>query len=94
MEGNDYDIFLTLSLFVSVPTVANSEQGVEVDIFGYKNSEEKACELDLDAGLVEVGQLDAVAVVPKYNTTFQGIHNMPQQLFVESGNKSGAATTM
>lgn len=72
----------------------NSEQGVEVDIFGYKNSEEKACELDLDASLVEVGALDAVAVVPKHNTTFRGIHNMPQQLFVESGNKSGAATTM
>ena len=94
MEGTWHYVFLTLSLFVPVPTVANSEQGVEVDIFGYKNSEEQACELDLDAGLVEVGQLDAVAVVPKHNTTFRGIHNMPQQLFVESGNKSGAATTM
>jgi len=72
----------------------NSEQGVEVDIFGYKNKEEKACELDLDAGLVEVGALDAVAVLPKHNTTFRGIHNMPAQIFVESGNKNGAATTM
>ena len=86
--------FSPVHYFVPFPTSANSEQGVEVDIYGYKNSEEKACELDLDASLVEVGALDAVAVVPKHNTTFRGIHNMPQQLFVESGNKSGAATTM
>ena len=77
-----------------LPIVANSEQGVEVDVYGYKNKEEKACELDLDAGLIEVGPLDAIAVVPKHNTTFRGIHNMPQQLFVESGNKNGAATTI
>jgi hypothetical protein len=79
---------------LSVTVSANSEQGVEVDIFGYKNDEEKALELDLDAGLVEVAPLDAVAVVPKYNTTFHGIHNMPPLLFLESGNKSGASTTM
>jgi hypothetical protein len=77
-----------------VPVSANSEQGVEVDVFGYKNEEEKACELDLDAGLIEVGQLDAISVLPKHNNTFQGIHNMPSQLFLESGNQCGAATTL
>ncbi len=84
---------LTLFAF-DLPVPANSEQGVEVDVFGYKNKEEKACELDLDAGLVEVGPLDAIAVLPKHNTTFRGIHNMPSQLFLESGNKNGAATTI
>ena len=84
---------LTLACF-PLPVSANSEQGVEVDVFGFKNKEEKACVLDLDAGLVEVGVLDAVAVLPKHNTTFRGIHNMPAQIFVESGNKNGAATTM
>merc|ERR1712224_261692 len=33
----------------------NSEQGVEVDVFGYKNEKEQAFDLDLDAGLIEVG---------------------------------------
>ena len=37
--------------------LANSEQGVEVDVFGYKNEEEQAFDLDLDAGLIEVGPL-------------------------------------
>ena len=38
--------------------------------------------------------IDAIAVIPKHNTTFRGIHNMPSQMFLESGNKSGAATTL
>ena len=87
---------LSHSVFHSsiVSVSANSEQGVEVDVYGYKNNEEKACELDLDAGLVEVGPLDAIAVLPKHNTAFRGIHNLPQQIFVESGNKHGSATTI
>lgn len=72
----------------------NSKQGVEVDVFGYKTDEEKAFELNLDAGLIEVGSLDALSVVPKHNTTFHGIHKMPLQLFVESGNNCGASTTI
>mmetsp|Transcript_14670 Transcript_14670/g.34092 ORF Transcript_14670/g.34092 Transcript_14670/m.34092 type:complete len:176 (-) Transcript_14670:2204-2731(-) len=72
----------------------NSEQGVEVDVYGYRNDEEKAYDLDLDAGLIEVRPLDAISVVPKHNTTFRGIHKMPMQLFLESGNNSGAATTL
>lgn len=72
----------------------NSEQGVEVDVIGYKKEEEKAYELDLDAGLIEVGPFDAISVVPKHNPTFHGIHKMPQQIFLESGNTAGAATTL
>jgi len=73
---------------------ANSEQGVEVDVIGYKKEEEKAYELDLDAGLIEVGPFDAISVVPKHNPTFHGIHKMPQQIFLESGNTAGAATAL
>eukprot|EP00536_Pseudo-nitzschia_multiseries_P016716 jgi/Psemu1/222341/e_gw1.1208.21.1 len=72
----------------------NSEQGVEVDVIGYRTEEEKAYELDLDAGLIEVKSFDAISVVPKHNTTFHGIHKMPQQIFLESGNNAGAATTL
>lgn len=85
--------FLTLS-GLSALVSANSKQGVEVDVFGYKTDEEKAFELNLDAGLIEVGSLDALSVVPKHNTTFHGIHKMPLQLFVESGNNCGASTTI
>ena len=91
--GVRFHICFTLTLSVFVLFSANSEQGVEVDVYGYKNNEEKAYDLDLDAGLIEVGPLDAVAVVPKHNTTLRGIHKMPSQLFVESGNSCGAATT-
>lgn len=72
----------------------NSEKGVEVDVIGYKAEEEKAYELDLDAGLIEVKEFDAISVVPKHNSTFHGIHKMPCNLFLESGQKSGAATTL
>ena len=65
-----------------------------MDVYGYKNYEQKAYDLDLDAGLIEVGPLDAISVVPKHNATFRGIHKMPMQLFLESGNNSGAATKL
>lgn len=72
----------------------NSEQGVEIDVIGYKKEEEEAFQLDLDAGLVEVGSFDAISIVPKHNSTFHGIHKMPPQIFLESGNNVGAATTI
>jgi len=72
----------------------NSEQGVEVDVIGYKTAEEKAYELDLDAELLEVGPFDAISVVPKHNITYHGIHNMPRQLFLELGNNCGASTKL
>ena len=80
--------------FFPVHWAANSEQGVEVDVVGYKTKEEKAYELDLDAGLIEVGDLDAIAVVPQHNPTFHGIHKIPLQLFVELGQQVAAATTL
>mmetsp|Transcript_45058 Transcript_45058/g.109565 ORF Transcript_45058/g.109565 Transcript_45058/m.109565 type:complete len:225 (-) Transcript_45058:203-877(-) len=72
----------------------NAPQGVEVDVVGYKTKEEKAYELDLDVGLLEVGELDAVAVVPKHNPTFHGIHTINKTNFLEMGQLAGAATTL
>ena len=93
--GSYWEFFShAISSFSTMIYIANSEQGVEVDVIGYKNEEEKAYELDLDAGLIEVGSFDAIAVVPKHNSTFHGIHKMPHQIFFESGNNSGAATTL
>jgi hypothetical protein len=67
---------------------------VEVDVIGYKAKEEKAYELDLDAGLIEVGIFDAIAVVPKHNSTFHGVHTIPNNAFLEMGQLAGAATTL
>jgi hypothetical protein len=72
----------------------NSEQGVEVDVIGYKSEEERAYELDLDAGLIEVGKFDAIAVVPKHNTAYHGIHKISHNFFIESGLQYGEATTL
>ena len=72
----------------------NSEQGVEVDVVGYKTKDEQAFELDLDAGLIEVGVFDAIAVVPKHNTTYNGIHTINKNNFIEMGNLAGSATTL
>jgi Immune Mapped Protein 2 (IMP2) N-terminal domain len=72
----------------------NSPQGVEVDVIAYKTKEEKAFELDLDSGLTEVGVFDAIAVVPKHNPTFHGIHTIVKTNFLEMGQLAGAASTL
>ena len=55
---------------------------------------ERAFELDLDAGLIEVGVFDAIAIVPKHNSTFHGIHTLVKNSFMEMGQLAGAATTL
>lgn len=72
----------------------NSEQGVEVDIIAYKKDQEQPFELDLDDGLIEVGDFDAIAVVPKHNPTFKGVQSIPLTNFMELGNLAGASSTM
>ena len=72
----------------------NSEQGVEVDIVAYKSSTSQPYELDLDEGLVEVGDFDAVAVIPKHNSTFRGIKSIVISNFLELGNLAGASTML
>lgn len=72
----------------------NPNQGVEVGVIGYISDEEKAYELDLDAGLIEIDAFDGMAVVPKHNTTYHGIHCLPSNMFIESGQKAGAASIL
>jgi hypothetical protein len=67
---------------------------VEVDVIGYKRENEQPMELDLDEGLIEVADFDAIAVVPKHNSTFRGIKSIVESNFLEMGNLAGAATTM
>ena len=72
----------------------NAEKGVEVDIVAYRAKEEQPIALDLDEGLLEVGDFDAVAVVPKHNTTFKGVKSIVISNFMELGNLAGAATML
>ena len=71
----------------------NSEQGVEVDIYGFKTAENQLYFLDLDEGLVDVGTFDAVAVLPKHNSSYKGIKSMVLNNFLDKGNIVGATAT-
>mmetsp|Transcript_20071 Transcript_20071/g.49296 ORF Transcript_20071/g.49296 Transcript_20071/m.49296 type:complete len:173 (+) Transcript_20071:137-655(+) len=69
----------------------NPDQGVEVDVIGYKKVSEQPIELDLDEGLIEVADFDAVSVVPKNNATFRGIKSIGENKFLDMGNLAGGA---
>ncbi|CAJ1961361.1 unnamed protein product [Cylindrotheca closterium] len=70
----------------------NAEQGgVEVDIIGFRKESEEPIELDLEEGLIEVADLDAISVVPKHNPTFRGIKTIVESNFLDMGNLAGAA---
>uniref|UniRef100_A0A6U1SAN0 Immune mapped protein 2 N-terminal domain-containing protein n=1 Tax=Cyclophora tenuis TaxID=216820 RepID=A0A6U1SAN0_CYCTE len=71
----------------------NSEQGVEVDIYGFKAAENQIYFLDLDEGLVDLVGFDAVAVLPKHNSSFKGIKSTVLNNFLEKGNLVGATAT-
>jgi hypothetical protein len=72
----------------------NADQGVEVDIYGYSQAEQQPQMLYLDEGLVDVSELDAVAVIPKHNPKFQGIKSLQVSTFLEWGSITGASTTL
>jgi hypothetical protein len=72
----------------------NADQGVEVDIYAYSQSDCAPVFLDLDEGLVDVNSFDAIAVTPKHNVNFQGIHTLIMNNFVERGNIAGATTIL
>ncbi len=72
----------------------NAEMGVEVDVVAYRAKEEQPVPLDLDEGLIEVGEFDAVAVIPKHNVTFKGVKSIVISNFMELGNLAGAATIL
>ena len=72
----------------------NSEQGVEVDVIAYKKDSEQPYEIDMDEGLIEVGEFDAISVVPKHNPTFKGVKSIVLSNFLELGNLAGASTIL
>ena len=72
----------------------HNHQGVEVDVVAYDSKTNQPYELDLDDGLVEVGNFDAIAVIPKHNTTFRGMKSIVINNFLELGNIAGASSKM
>jgi hypothetical protein len=72
----------------------NSHQGVEVDVYGFSIKLDTPTFLALDEGLVDVQDVDAIAVVPKHNVNFQGLHSLLLGNFLDRGNLAGSATTL
>mmetsp|Transcript_20408 Transcript_20408/g.33793 ORF Transcript_20408/g.33793 Transcript_20408/m.33793 type:complete len:183 (-) Transcript_20408:194-742(-) len=72
----------------------NADQGVEVDVYAFSQKDNQPVFLDLDEGLIDVNDFDAIAVTPKHNVNFQGIHTLVMQNFVERGNIAGASTIL
>jgi hypothetical protein len=68
--------------------------GVEVDVYGYIASESRPVSLNLDADMVDVSSLDAVAVVPRHKHFLQGVKTMPASTFLEKGGIAGSSTTL
>jgi len=69
-----------------------AQQGVPVDVYGYKKDKQEPTQLDLESGLVDVSQFDAVAVMPKGHEFMKGVKTMLQATFLEKGNIAGAST--
>jgi hypothetical protein len=65
-----------------------------VDVYGYTNADQQPYFLNIDEGLVHVGELDAVAVIPMHNPKFKGIKTLQAPTFLEWGNLAGASTTL
>mmetsp|Transcript_90262 Transcript_90262/g.135335 ORF Transcript_90262/g.135335 Transcript_90262/m.135335 type:complete len:175 (+) Transcript_90262:138-662(+) len=68
--------------------------GVEVDLYGYVSSESKPVSLNLDAGMVDVSALDAVAVIPRHKDFLQGVKTMNASTFLEKGGIAGSSTIL
>lgn len=65
------------------------EKGVKVDIYGFQNG--RVSYLDLNDKLQPVSDLEAVAVVPRDNDRFQGVHALTRTMFLDGGNAEGAS---
>ena len=71
-----------------------AEQGVPVDVYGYKRDKQQPVLLDLECGLVDVSPYDAVAVMPRGHEFMKGVKTMASQTFLEMGNLAGASSNM
>ena len=74
--------------------ITSAQGGVEVDLVGYKKSDQQPFELNLDDGLVEVNEIDAIAAIPKHNSTYKGVKSVVLSNFLEMGNLAGASMKM
>lgn len=69
-------------------------QGVSVDIYGYKLSENQPLLLDLHQQLTSLSSYDAVAVMPKHHEFLKGVKSIGMTQFLELGNLAGATTKL
>ena len=72
----------------------NAIQGVEVDVYGYRQSDSHPDYLALDDALVDINDYDAIAVVPRHKEFLRGVKSIVASNFLEMGNIAGASTTM
>lgn len=72
----------------------NAIQGVEVDIYGYRQADSQPEYLPLDDMLVDVTTYDAISVVPKHKEFLRGVKSIVASNFLEMGNIAGASSTM
>jgi hypothetical protein len=69
-------------------------QGVRVDVFAFNQATNHPYMLDLESGLTDVKDYDAIAVMPKHHEFMLGVKSMDGNTFLELGNLAGASTTM
>lgn len=67
-------------------------QGIPVDVYGYHQASNSCHLLDLEAGLIDLDQIDAVAVMARHHEFLKGVKTIQMQNFMEMGNVAGATT--
>ena len=72
----------------------NAIQGVEVDVYGYRQCDSHPDFLNLDDELVDVTYYDAIAVVPRHKEFLKGVKSIVASNFLEMGGIAGASSTM
>jgi hypothetical protein len=72
------------------------EQGIEVDVYVYFNDGSRMEHLDFQGGSImhDVGNVDAVAVIPHLNDAYSGLKSMDITQFSNKGNLCGNTTIL
>jgi len=87
-------VFVSHSLRRFDSAISVRVQGVEVDAYGYRQSDSHPDFLGLDDALVDINSYDAIAVVPRHKEFLRGVKSIVASNFLEMGNIAGASTTM
>ena len=66
------------------------QQSVPVDVYGYR--EKTPVLLPLETGLIDISELEAVAVMPRHHEFLKGVKSIIINNFLEMGNLAGSAT--